>query len=58
MLVMNIKRENGRWTVNDKKLKDLNNDELQFMNAFFREVKLGNDGNLCADVRAEAATAG
>jgi len=30
----------GRWTVNDKRLEDMDHNERIFMNAFFREVKI------------------
>lgn len=31
----------GRWLVNDKRLQDLNEEEQNFMNDFFREVRVG-----------------
>lgn len=31
----------GKWVVNGKQLNELNLQEREFMNAFFREVKLG-----------------
>lgn len=36
-----IQFRNGRWLVNDKRLQDLNEDEQNFMNDFFREVRVG-----------------
>lgn len=48
-MIMTIKLSFGRWTVNGKSLEELNNEERNFMNAFFREVKLGQDGNLCTN---------
>lgn len=39
-MVFHIKLENGHWRVNDKKLNELNPNELDFMNRFFRELKL------------------
>lgn len=34
--------KDGRWTVNGKRLHELNPQEERFINDFFREVKLGN----------------
>ena len=36
-----IKIKNGKWEVNGKKSDELNPNELDFMNRFFREVKIG-----------------
>ncbi len=36
-----IKLENGRWTVNGKTLDQLNMQEQKFMDEFFTQVKLG-----------------
>ena len=37
---LEITFENGRWLVNGKRLHDLNPDEKEFMDRFFREVKI------------------
>lgn len=37
---LEIKLSFGKWTVNGKQLHELNQDERNFMNAFFREMKL------------------
>ena len=37
---LEITSENGRWLVNGKRLQDLNPDEKEFMDRFFREVKI------------------
>ena len=37
---LNIKHTDGRWLVNGKRLDELNSQERQFMNDFFREVKI------------------
>lgn len=37
---INIRESDGRWTVNNKPLSEMNAEEKQFMNDFFREVKL------------------
>lgn len=39
-MIFHIKLENGHWTVNGKKINELNPNELDFMDRFFREVKL------------------
>lgn len=36
---MEIIYKAGRWTVNGKRLEDLNHDERNFMNDFFVEMK-------------------
>ena len=38
---LEIKLEKGKWLVNGKTLENLNKAEREFMDAFFREVKLG-----------------
>ncbi len=36
---MEVFPKNGRWTVNGKRLEDLNLDEKNFLNDFFVEMK-------------------
>jgi len=37
---MTITYHNGRWLVNEKRLRDLNHDEVTFLDYFFREMKI------------------
>ena len=37
---LEIKLSFGKWTVNNKPLNELDTNERNFMNAFFREMKL------------------
>lgn len=39
-LTLEIKFTDGRWLVNGKRLADLSDQEREFMNNFFKEVKL------------------
>ncbi len=39
---MHIIRENGRWTVNGKRIQDLDLEEQHFMNGFFQWAKFTN----------------
>ena len=41
-MVFDIKLNNGHWTVNGKKMEDLDVNEQDFMNRFFRETNLKN----------------
>lgn len=36
---MNIEFKNGRWLVNGKRLEDMDQDEKNFIDDFFREFK-------------------
>lgn len=38
---ISIEKTNGKWLVNGKKFGQLNHVERSFMDAFFRETKLG-----------------
>lgn len=38
-MTMIITYENSRWLVNGKRLQDLNHDEANFLDDFFREMK-------------------
>ncbi len=37
---MIITHQHGRWLVNGKRLQDLNHDEVNYLDDFFREMKL------------------
>ena len=41
-MIFDIKLSGGHWTVNGKKMNELNPNELEFMDRFFREVKINN----------------
>lgn len=41
-MTFHIKLENGHWTVNGKKLNECDANEFDFIDRFFREVKIKN----------------
>lgn len=43
---IDIKNKNGKWTINGKPYSELNPQEKQFMDDFFREVKISQSETL------------
>ena len=40
---MDIKKKNNHWMVNDKRLAEMNTQEAEFMNQFFKEMKIDTE---------------